>query len=366
MTSSPLLAGRVPHEGLWLEGYSLTVVPGGVLLAGGNAWHPEDGGTTSRPTASACFWERVTGQWQPLTPLPLPLQDHAAVPLRDGRVLLLGGKRSGVMELGETWLWDAVTRRFQEGPPLLAARARPLAVSLAEGTVLVLGSDFDDDFERGTRAEVLAPGASAWEPAGQTARIFHPGPVCTSGERVLIAGGRDNGMGFAIVDGVHYAPPLDQQTEVWERGSRTWRTANPLKRSRDDALGVTLADGRVLVQGGWERGRNLGTAEVWDPRTETWSETGEVALPRSGQALTALPDGGAAVSGGLVDSALQGTETVELWDPVRGTWSPGPPLTQPYSGHRLVPVEGDTFLVVGLIRDAEDIPRVSWELWRPR
>ena len=364
MTASPP-AGFVPHEGLWIDGYTLTAVPGGALFAGGNAWHRDGIGATSRPTADAAFWELATRTWHPLPPLPQPRQDHAAVRLPDGRVMLLGGKHSGAMELGDTLLWDPGSRRYQEGPPLLAARTRPIAVSLADGTVLVLGSDFDDDLSRGTRAEVLWPGASAWEPAGQTGRIFHPGPVCPSGERVIIAGGRDNGMGFAIIDGVHYAPPLDQQTEIWERGPRAWRTSKPLTSSRDEALGVTLSDGRILVVGGWERGKTLGTAEVWDPRTETWTATGELTTSRSGFALTALPDGRAAVSGGLVDSALNSTETVELWDPIRGTWSPGPPLTQRYSGHRLVAVDGDTFLVVGTTRDAQEELHTSWEVWRP-
>ncbi|WP_235216501.1 hypothetical protein [Archangium violaceum] len=102
----------------------------------------------------------------------------------------------------------------------------------------------------GTRAELLRPGANAWEPAGQTVRVFHPGPVCVSGERVIIAGGRDNGSGFAIIEGVHIAPPLDQGTEIWEPHGRTWRMSGPLTRPRDEAKGVTLSDGRVLVVGG--------------------------------------------------------------------------------------------------------------------
>ena len=322
---SPAPSGRVPHAGLWLDGYSLVATRGGVLLTGGGAWHPEGGGATSRRTDGAAFWETATRRWHPIARLPQPRQDHAAVRLPDGRVLLLGGKGETEMEFRTTLFWDPGTREFREGPPMIAARARPMAVSLADGTVLVLGSDFDEDMERGTRAEVLWPGASAWEPAGQTVRLFHVGPVCASGERVVIAGGRDNGFGFAIIEGEHLAPPLDQMTEVWERGSRTWRATSPLTSSRDEPMGVTLSDGRILVVGGWQGGEPLGTAEVWDPRTGTWSETGALALARSGFTLTALPGGGAAVSGGLLGRG-EGTKSVELWDPVRGTWTPGPSL----------------------------------------
>ncbi|HEX8535973.1 MAG TPA: kelch repeat-containing protein [Cystobacter sp.] len=336
---------------------------GGALLAGGSAWHPDGDGFTCRSTDGAAFWEASTRVWHPLPPLPQPRQGHAAVGLPDGRVLLVGGRGDTEMELRTTLLWEPGARRFHEGPSLLAARARPIAVSLADGTVLVLGSDFDDDLARGTRAEVLWPGASAWEPAGQTVRLFHPGPVCASGERVLIAGGRDNGFGFAIIEGQHLAPPMDHMTEVWERASRTWRATSPMSCFREEARGVTLSDGRILVVGGWSEGAVLGTAEVWDPRTGEWSATGSLALPRSGFALTALPGGGAAVSGGIVDHRAA-TETVALWDPVRGTWAPGPSLSEPREGHQLVEVEPGTFLVVGLSRDAQGGLSTTWEVWR--
>lgn len=183
--------------------------------------------------------------------------------------------------------------------------------------------------ERGTRAELLRPGASAWEPAGQTVRIFHVGPICVSNHQVVIAGGRDNGLGFAIIEGTHYAPPIAQSTEIWEHAGRTWRTAaGPLAEPRDDAKGVTLSDGRILVVGGWHEGNLLKSAELWAPRTESWSPTGALNMARSSFALTALPNGRAAVSGGLGEGPFQATEAVEIWDPERGTWSPGTPLAQ--------------------------------------
>ena len=363
-SSSPI--AKAPYEGLWMDGFSLSETRGGALLAGGQAWRRDGIGATPGARSDASFWELATRRWHPLPSLPHPRQDHAAVTLPEGRVLLIGGRSHDAAELRTTLLWDPADRRFHEGPPLLAARSRPIAVSLADGAVLVLGSDFDDDMERGTRAEVLWPGARQWEPAGQTARLFHPGPVCVSGERVLIAGGRDNGFGFAIVEGVHYAPPLDQMTEVWERSSRAWKTLGPLTRSRDEATGVTLSDGRILVVGGWDRGTTLATAEVWDPRTNEWSETGSVALPRSSFALTALPNGGAALSGGLAGPSSENTRSVELWDPVQGTWSPGAPLAVGRSGHRLAEVERGTFLVVSSTRDSQQGLETTWEVWRPR
>jgi hypothetical protein len=235
MTPADDTVRRVPSSGLWLDDFCLVAVPGGALLAGGGAWHRDGEGFVNRPTAGAAFWDAASGEWEELPPLPHPRLHPAAVTLPDGRALLVGGRDAQNPELASTLFWEPRTRRFREGPSLRTARARPSAVVLPDGAVLVLGSDFDDDLERGTRAELLRPGASAWEPGGQTVRVFHPGPVCVSGSRVVIAGGRNNGFGFAIVEGVHHAPPLDQGTEIWEPERLAWRGASPLTAPREDA-----------------------------------------------------------------------------------------------------------------------------------
>ncbi|WP_224363278.1 Kelch repeat-containing protein [Hyalangium versicolor] len=302
-----------------------------------------------------------------MQPLPSARYDHAAVPLPDGRVLLVGGRTNEAPELNSTLIWEPETRSFREGPPLREARSHPVAVTLPDGAVLVLGSEFDDDMQRGTRAELLRPGARAWEPAGQTVHIFHVGPVCVSGQRVVIAGGRDNGFGFAIIDGVHYAPPLAQSTEIWEHGGRAWRAATgPLLEPRDDPAGVTLSDGSILVVGGWHEGQVLTSAEQWDPNTERWSPAGSLSIARSSFTLTALPDGRAAVSGGLGQGPFEEVTAVELWDPQRRVWSPGTPLAQGRAGHKVVPVDAGTFLVVGNSRPTPEAPpETTWEVWRP-
>ncbi|MBZ4413671.1 kelch-like protein [Myxococcus faecalis] len=369
MTGSPPSPAtrRVPAPGLWLEGFGLTPVAGGALLTGGQGWHAEGGGSTPRTSASAFLWDTLRQEWREAAPLPEPRHDHAAVALPDGRVLLVGGRDNAHPDLASTVVWEPDALRFVPGPSMRASRSHPVALVLEDGAVLVLGSDHDDDLERGTRAELLRPGAAEWEPAGQTVRIFHIGPVCVSRGRVVIAGGRDNGFGFAIIEGQHLAPPLDMSTEVYEPATRTWRTApHPLTASRDDAAGVTLADGRILVVGGWHQGTLLTSAELFDPATEQWSATAPLALGRSSFALTALPDGRAAVSGGLESTTYGATPDVELWNPATGLWSPGTPLALGRAGHRVAPLGDGAYLVVGTTRAAPDSPpETTSEVWRP-
>ncbi|WP_338867664.1 kelch-like protein [Myxococcus stipitatus] len=369
MASSPSSTARrrVPFSGLWLEGFRVAPVAQGALLTGGRASHPDGRGVRSRSSTTAALWDTAREEWLEVPPLPEPRDDHAAVTLPDGRVLLIGGRDDQTMELASTRFWEPGPRRFVPGPPLLTARSRPTAVVLRDGAVLVLGSDHDHDIERGTRAELLRPGSEAWEPAGQTVRLFHVGPVCVSGEHVIIAGGRDNGMGFAVIDGQHLAPPLDRNTEVWEPEGRTWSTTpHPLNESRDEASGVTLRDGRVLVVGGWLGGETLASAEVFDPRTRRWSATGSLDIARSGFALIALPDGRAAVLGGIRSNPSEETSAVELWDPATGTWAPGMPLAVARAGHQLVDLGHGAFLVVGTSRVTQDGSlETTSEVWLP-
>ena len=102
----------------------------------------------------------------------------------------------------------------------------------------------------------------------QTVHIFDPGPVCVSGSRVVIAGGQANGFGYSLIDGVSYAPPRDPNTEGWEPDSRSWRTAGAVAHPGERGEGVTLADGRILLVGGWSQGEVVTAATRWDPSTE--------------------------------------------------------------------------------------------------
>ena len=65
---------------------------------------------------------------------------------------------------------------------------------------------------------------------------------------------------------------------------------------RTAATAAPLADGRVLVAGGYDPTNFttttvLQSAEIYDPRTGTFSPTGSMTVPRAGAASAALPDG---------------------------------------------------------------------------
>ena len=95
------------------------------------------------------------------------------------------------------------------------------------------------------------------------------------------------------------------------------------------AIGVALADGRVLFAGGWNgsqpfSGNILGSAELYNPATQTFSATGSMLVPRYGATGILLADGRVLVAGGQTTGGS--VKTTEVFDPASGTFSAGPTL----------------------------------------
>ena len=88
-----------------------------------------------------------------------------------------------------------------------------------------------------------------------------------------------------------------------------------------------LSDGRVLVAGGCPNGRVyannpqfLASAELYDPKTGTFTATGSMAERRTYGSATVLADGRILVTGGYGDPAP--LATAETYDPTTATFSP--------------------------------------------
>jgi hypothetical protein len=117
--------------------------------------------------------------------------------------------------------------------------------------------------------------------------------------------------------------------EVYDPASGTFApTANDMTSVRYFHAASRLADGRVLIVGGWGDDERLASAEIYDPATNRFTPTGSMASARNSHTATTLQDGRVLVTGGLTIDAYT-LDTAELYDPATGQFTETGNLTDP-------------------------------------
>lgn len=249
-SGQPLAAPRYAHEAALLSS-------GEVLVAGGSVSFAE------KLSVASSTWARA-GTHGP------NLSDHTLTPLRDGRVLLVGG--------AQPQLYDPRTNGWL---PLRGShashRSGHTATRLQDGKVLIVGYNAPS-------TELYDPTSGTFSRVGAATalRYNHTATLLTDG-RVLLAGGVN--WDAAAVGAELYNP--------------TWGTVAPtpvaptLRLAHVDAL---LPSGRVVLAGGIDAstGILLASSEEFDPRSAATTTT-EYKLPAS------------------VDPAILSDRTTELW-----------------------------------------------------
>jgi len=289
---------------------------------------------------------------------------HAAAPLADGRLLVVGGSTDlptdydlGFPNLvpiahAEVWNPDAIditsNNRGSWGPvaPMLLPRLGPTATLLNPpacaaspppvgypcGEVLVVGGDVAGTAER------FDPAVGVWRPAGTLPSGSirrHTATLLPSG-RVMVTGGVDISTGLAT-----------RVTQIYDPVADRWTQVGLLSVPRALHTATLLADGRVLVVGGASRSIGLdlpadgddalGSAEVYtpggcpgQPGVAAWCPTDPLGVPRQLHTATALPNGDVLVVGGSKTyDALH--RSAEIFDP-RGNGGTGAFRPAPFSG----------------------------------
>jgi hypothetical protein len=145
--------------------------------------------------------------------------------------------------------------------------------------------------------------------SGHTATLLQDG-------RVLVAGGVQNAGSTGVL----------KTAEIYDPATRQFTAAGSMITPRTNGAATLLADGRVLISGGFnftaETFTNLTAAEIFDPATSQFSSTGSMSVARSGHSMTLLHDGRVLVAGGTSSSS----RLTEVYDPHTSAFTALPPM----------------------------------------
>lgn len=227
------------------------------------------------------------------------------------------------------------------------------AVPLLDGRVLVVGNDNDcapgGPWDDSVTTEIYDPADDSWtvsapldQPRGDFAAL-----ALLDG-RVLVAGGLSGGVRFV---------PLGS-TRLWDPVGQAWQEGGWLGTARVDPAGSVLADGRVLLAGGWlgtDVVQGLTTAEIYDPSTGTATPIAAMVRPRIGGTAMTIKDGRVVLFGGTdPGDAFASVRPIERYDPGTDAWTVIAELP-PGERHTAVMLDDGSILLAGGHADGKGI-----------
>jgi hypothetical protein len=295
-----------PTTGLWSNGpdlafarydHAATMLPDGrVLIAGGY---------DASALASAELFDNHQPAWSATTGMAVPRWDGTATLLLNGRVLVAGGEM-----LDTASVYDPAALPTPTWTPTVNSmgrqRWRHTATLLQDGRVLVTGSRANTAAGRTVDLYDLTSNSWTAMPDMPVDRAEHTATLLPCGD-VLIVGGTDSGPGTTI-----YASALR-----FDPKTLSWKTTTSLPAARYGAAMTLLADGRVLLTGGFGVAGALDTALLYDPVGETWTPVaGTMKSPRYLHTSTLLPSGKVLLVGGAASAT-----SAEVFDPTTGTFT---------------------------------------------
>jgi hypothetical protein len=102
-------------------------------------------------------------------------------------------------------------------------------------------------------------------------------------------------------------------------------TTPVMNSARANATATLLANGKVLIAGGFGDAGALSSTELYDPATNTFAPSNSTAVmnsPRANATATLLPNGKVLIAGGQAGGSLFSLSSTELYDPATNTFAP--------------------------------------------
>jgi N-acetylneuraminic acid mutarotase len=260
---APLLSVRQEH--------AVAVLGGEVLVIGG---------FTPDATDSVEAYDPASDLWRALAPFPSVLH-HANVAVVGERLFVAGFYvgSSFTSASGEVFEYDRAGDAWAARSPLPAGTERASAcVAALDGLVYLFGGARDGSV---SDASVYDPGTDAWR---ELPRLPEAREHCAAGAiggRIVIAGGRANGIGG-----------FQPNTWLFDPETETYAPGAPLLTARGGVAGAVIDDRLFLFGGEGNASDPSGVfpqVEAYDPATDAWQAFPDMLFPRHG--LGAATDG---------------------------------------------------------------------------
>jgi N-acetylneuraminic acid mutarotase len=218
----------------------------------------------------------INGRWTPIADMNVSRGYHTLTPLRDGRLLAVGGVPIHSVDKSAE-IYDPSANTWTLTPPTAYQYALHTAVALTDGRVLVTGG-----FVKSDVAEVYNPSTNTWGlvEALHAGRYGHTATVLRDG-RVLVVGGCDAAQGGCTL----------RSAELFDPNTNRWTQTGSLNVGRGWHAALLLPNGQVMVSGGTGGSWPLKSTELYDPASGTWSLGPDMNDGRMKHSLTAIQRG---------------------------------------------------------------------------
>ena len=257
--------------------HTATLLPSGeVLIAAGRF---DAGGPPSPPRKDSELYDPTTETFTDAGDLMLPRSFHGAALMSTGQVVVPGGltPQTFPQRHAETFFDSPGT--FTATSRLVDQREAAAAVPLRSGKLLLVGG--------GTAtAEVFDPSGSSFTPTDNSmtvARSEHTATVLQSGQVLVVGGESTAGLPSSAVASAELYDPV--------AGNGSFSMTGSLGEPRQGHTATLLPTGKVLVVGGTGPQGAATSAELYDPASGTFTPAAIPPLALSDHAAVLLPNG---------------------------------------------------------------------------
>jgi RHS repeat-associated protein len=333
------------------EHTALLLATGKVLVAGGRS---SNSGTTGLTTAE--LYDKTTGTWATTGSMTGGRRLHSMTQLNtssnsttSGKVLVAGGINSST-SLSTAELYNATAGTWAAAGNLNAARHLQTANLLPDGKVLVCGGMNGTTTLQTAAVYNPASGSGSW--SATTGPI--PPPGWRFGTATLIQTTNTQLNNKVLLVGGNSGTSSLSSVFLFDPVQSAFSTLASISSPREQHTAVVLpsTNGKILVTGGKNGSTTLATALIFDPSSSngTWSSAGTMTSARFGHSATVLPQSIVANGSVLVAGGNNGSGALTSAELFSGTstWTATPSMPSPPSqGHTATLLGNNMILVAG-------------------